>query len=126
MYCDKSEFDGIHGMMVYNKTNQRSGTSNQYNDMKEWVITVGRHKGIISGNDWVQAQILLNQNKSKSYRKPKSEVALLSGLLYCGNCGSFMRPKLSSRTNKNSERIYDYLCERKEKSHGEKCNNETS
>ena len=122
MYCDKSEFDGIHGMMVYNKTNQRSGTSNQYNDMKEWVITVGRHKGIISGNDWVQAQILLNQNKSKSYRKPKSEVALLSGLLYCGNCGSFMRPKLSSRTNKNSERIYDYLCERKEKSHGEKCN----
>lgn len=121
VYCDKTEFDGIHGMMVYNKTSQRTGKSNEYNSIDKWIIAVGKHDGLICGSDWVQSQMILNQNKSKSYRKPKSEVALLSGLLYCGNCGSFMRPKLSSRTNKNGERIYDYLCERKEKSHGEKC-----
>ena len=121
VYFDKTEFDGIHGMMVYNKTSQRTGKSNEYNSIDKWIIAVGKHDGLICGSDWVQSQMILNQNKSKSYRKPKSEVALLSGLLYCGNCGSFMRPKLSSRTNKNGERIYDYLCERKEKSHGEKC-----
>ena len=32
-----------------------------------------------------------------------------------------MRPKLSSRLNANGERIYDYLCETKEKTKGQDC-----
>lgn len=121
IYADKEEFDGIHGIMTYNKTNQQAGRANGINDIKDWVISVGKHKGLISGTDWVEAQKLLNQNKSKSYRKPKSNVALLSGLLYCGYCGSFMRPKLTQRRNKDGELIYDYLCELKEKSKSQKC-----
>lgn len=121
IYADKEEFDGIHGIMTYNKTNQQAGRANVINDIKDWVISVGKHKGLISGTDWVEAQKLLNQNKSKSYRKPKSNVALLSGLLYCGYCGSFMRPKLTQRRNKDGELIYDYLCELKEKSKSQKC-----
>jgi site-specific DNA recombinase len=34
-----------------------------------------------------------------------------------------MRPKLSSRVNKQGEKVYDYLCELKERSHGLKCDN---
>lgn len=122
IYSSKEKFDSIHGMMVYNKTNQQKKGINIFNSINEWVIAIGKHKGLICGADWVQAQKMLEQNKSKSFRKPKSNVALLSGLLFCEHCGSFMRPKLSQRKNQDGELIYDYLCELKEKSKGQKCN----
>lgn len=121
IFSEKSEFNGEHAIMAYNKTKQKIGKSNEIRDIKDWIIAVGKHKGIINSHDWIEVQKLLDQNKSKSYRKPKSNVALLSGILFCGKCGSFMRPKLSQRKNKDGELIYDYLCELKEKSKSQKC-----
>ncbi len=121
VFSNKSEFNGQHAIMAYNKTSQKTGKTNEIRDIKEWIMAVGKHQGIINSSEWIKVQTILEQNKSKSYRKARSNTALLSGLLYCGNCRSFMRPKLSQRKNKNGELIYDYLCELKEKSKCEKC-----
>lgn len=64
---------------------------------------------------------MLDVNKSKSYRRPRSNVALLSGLLRCGECGDYMRPKLTNRKNADGELIYTYMCSTKERSHGTVC-----
>lgn len=122
LYADKSRFNGKHGIMAYNKTDQTKDKAHSARDMKDWIIAVGKHKGIISGEEWVQVQKMLDENKSTSYRKPRSNVALLSGLLKCGNCGAPMRPKLSNRRTADGELIYDYLCKTKELSKSHNCN----
>ncbi len=122
IFADREAFDGVHGLMGYNKTKQHSGRANIVREIEEWVIAVGKHEGIISGGDWVKAQNNLNQNKSRSYRKPRSNTALMSGVLICGNCGGFMRPKMYNQDFEEGEKRFSYLCETKEKSKQCNCN----
>ena len=120
LFAREDEFDGKHGVMAYNKTAQ-GHRSKQPRETSEWIVTVGKHPGIVTGAQWETARRQLEQNRSKSFHKPRSGVALLSGLLRCGECGSFMRPKLSRRCNVDGEQIYVYLCEMKERSRGQNC-----
>ena len=122
IYALKEAFDGKHGLMVYNKTEQKGKKRQKVNDIKDWIISVGKHKGIISGKDFIEIQNLITKNGDKSYRKPLKNNALLSGLLRCSKCGSFMRPKLRTYKNSDGEYSFTYLCELKEKSRGAKCN----
>jgi hypothetical protein len=121
LFAEKEAFDGKHGIMAYNRTLQRPGKATQEKPINEWIVSVGKHLGAIPGSTWVQVQKLLELNKSKSYRKPRSHVALLSGLLYCGKCGSYMRPKLSDRKTATGEALYTYLCTTRERSQGHVC-----
>lgn len=123
IYADEKDFDGKHGLMVYNKTKRKAITKTvEKKDIKDWIIAVGKHKGIISGKDWVKVQELLKQNESMKYRKPTTSNALLSGILRCSHCGSFMRAKLlSNYTDENGRRRFNYMCELKDKSKKVKC-----
>lgn len=121
LFAEREAFDGNHGVIAYNRTLQRAGKTHEMKDMEEWIVAVGKHKGVISGSMWVKVQLQLDQNKSKNYRKPRSNVALLSGILFCGGCGGYMRPKLSGRYNDEGEQIYSYLCTMKEKSRMKCC-----
>lgn len=122
LFSEKAAFDGKHGVIAYNRTIQKAGKANKTRPMSEWIVSVGKHSGIVTGAQWIKAQTLLEQNRSKSYRKPRSNVALLSGLLFCGNCGDYMRPKLTNRLDAHGEQIYTYLCAMKERSRGHCCN----
>lgn len=123
-FSEHEAFDGTHGIMAYNRTDQNKGSTTRKKPIEEWVVAIGEHEGIISGKDWVYIQKLIDENKTKSFRwrtGQKSE-ALLSGLLHC-RCGHCMRPKATSRTGADGERLFRYLCELKEKSRLQKCQN---
>ena len=53
-FAERAEFDGEHGIMVYNRSLQRPGKANQIRPMEEWIVAVGKHPGIIAGGDWVR------------------------------------------------------------------------
>ena len=123
-FSDREAFDGTHGVMAYNRTEQAKGRTTRKKPMEEWVVAVGEHEGIISAENWIAVQGLLDENKSKSYRwrAGQKNEALLSGLLHC-RCGHCMRPKVTNRTTADGERHFSYLCELKEKSRRHKCDN---
>ena len=121
-FSEQSAFDGSHGIMAYNRTEQTKGCTTRKKPMEEWVVSVGEHEGIVSGENWITVQWLLVKNKSKDsrWRAGQTNTALLSGLLHC-RCGHCMRPKVTSRTTGDGERYFRYLCELKEKSRRQKC-----
>ena len=122
LFSDRAAFDGKHGIMAYNRTDQEKGKTTQYNPVNEWIVAVGKHPGLIPGKTWVRVQEALEQNKSKAFRRPKSNEALLTGLLYC-RCGNRMYPKLSKRRTADGDVIFTYVCKLKERSQRSLCNN---
>ena len=116
----REAFDGSCGIMAYNRTDQEKGKTTVLNPVSEWVVAIGRHPGFVPSRQWIKVQESLDRNKSKAYRKPRNNEALLTGLLFC-SCGDRMYPKLSKRKTAEGEPIYTYVCKMKERSKGDRC-----
>lgn len=119
---DISLFDGKNGLMVYNKLDQSTEQSHLEHPTEEWIVAVGQHKPFISGKQWIALQDRLKNGQERAYRRPRKNTALLSGLIRCANCHSYMRPKNYNRTDQNGNKIFAYMCEEKSKSKGQNCN----
>lgn len=121
---DQDELDHETGLMSYAKTTSVR-YRNQNTSCETWIISKGRHRGIITGKEFVYVQQLLESNKSKgiNFRDTRNSVALLSGLLQC-TCGHMMRPKNypASRVTEKGERTFAYRCPYKDMTYGENCN----
>lgn len=121
---DQDELDHETGLMSYAKTTSVR-YRNQNTSCETWIISKGRHRGIITGKEFVYVQQLLESNKGKgiNFRDTRNSTALLSGILRC-TCGHMMRPKNypASRVTEKGERTFAYRCPYKDMTHGEKCN----
>ncbi len=120
LFSGKEAFDNEHGIMAYNRTDQEKGRATKYLPASEWIVSVGKHPGLIPGKVWVSIQESLERNKSKSFRKPRNNEALLTGLLFC-SCGERMYPKISKRKTADGKPIYTYVCKMKERSQRSVC-----
>lgn len=120
LFSSREEFDNIHGISVYNRTDQEKGKATVYNPVSEWIVSVGKHQGIIPGKLWKGVQDNLERNKSKSFHRPRKNEALLTGLLFC-SCGNRMYPKLSKRETADGDHLYTYVCKMKERSKKDLC-----
>lgn len=120
--ANREDFDGVHGIMPFNRTAKTSELTIK-KDTEEWIIAVGRHPGAIPGSIFVRAQNILEENrdKGKSFQAPRTEAALLSGVIRCAHCGSFMRPKVYGKPLPDGSRRFNYICTKKLESRGELC-----
>lgn len=121
-------FDGTYAFMSYHKKLQGKTPlgkrKNIIHGIDEWIISIGKHEGIVDGKTWIAVWNLLHKNgftKRKTYGKTENE-SLLSGLITCECCGSFMRPKMRQSMHMSHKRNFVYMCELKERSRKGKCN----
>ena len=56
LFSEKSDFDGVHGILAYNRSDQEKGRATVYLPVGEWIVTVGQHPGLIPGRDWIKVQ----------------------------------------------------------------------
>ncbi|WOO36140.1 recombinase family protein [Anaerocolumna sp. AGMB13020] len=115
------KFNGGSGILCYNRTSQQNKASRNKRPPDQWVVALGKHKGLVSGNTFIRTQKLLKENSEKaSPRKDTSSYALVSGKIHCANCGSAMRVK---NIRKAGDKIYySYACEQKIFSKKMNCN----
>jgi site-specific DNA recombinase len=120
--CDiasaKDEFDGNHGVMVYNKHDESNKSKIKRRYKKEWIVSIAKHKGIIPSKDWIQAQNIIEENYEKAPRQDTGKIGLITPLLRCSKCGSKMRISIYK---KSTGTHYYYRCLMKEHSRGTRC-----
>lgn len=119
MASDKSKFDGKYGLVGYGKTADFSGKRLRAG-RDNWIISVGQHQGLISGEDFITIQKNITERAAKFPRYHTSQVAQFSGLIKC-SCGAPMLVK-GNRPDKHGNPSYYYKCMRKHKSLGTHCN----
>ncbi|MDR1687090.1 MAG: recombinase family protein [Clostridiales bacterium] len=133
VWAKREDFDGVRGIMAYNKTEQTkeidSGSKaldpkytqkTLRRDVKDWIVSVGKHEGQISGEKWTRAQKIIAEIAANNSARPKeTSKALLSGLVICENCQSRMFVRCETgRQNPDKTPRFKYICDIKYRKKG--------
>lgn len=106
---EERECSDRFGLLSYNKRDYTKKNVPR-NSKDQWIISIGKHKGIVAGKTWVRIQEMLESNKPSPNRvKAHNDYSLLSGMIYCTKCGSKMFAKFRS----NNADLFDYICNSK-------------
>ncbi|KAF5066509.1 hypothetical protein DSECCO2_263070 [anaerobic digester metagenome] len=110
---EEKDCSNIYGLISYNKRDYKKKHAPRQS-VDKWIISIGRHKGRIEGKKWVAIQAILEENipTGKNPSKIHNDYSLLSGLIYCDNCGGRMFAKHRSGKKGNSA-LFDYICHSK-------------
>ncbi len=104
-----------YGILSYNKRDYKKKNAPRQS-IDKWIIAVGKHKGIVSGKQWITVQDILEDNKpdGKKPAKMHNDYSLLSGLIFCEKCGKrlFAKRGLTGKRKDESDRFY-YMCNSK-------------
>lgn len=108
---DKAQCSDKYALLAYNKRDYRRKNAPRQ-DITKWIIAIGKHRGRVSGQKWVAVQQILKDNIPTGHKPAvmHNSYSLLSGLIYCGKCGSRMFAKQRSGS---SQGLYDYICNNK-------------
>ncbi len=97
-----------YGLLAYNKRDYSKKHAPRQ-PIGKWIIAIGRHKGRIPGRKWAAVQRLLADNipTGKKPAKMHNGYSLLSGLIFCKECGSrlFAKPRSGQGAG-----LFDYVC----------------
>ena len=98
------------GLLSYNKRDYTKKHAPRQ-AMEKWIIAIGKHNGLITGNRWATVQNIVEANKPDGVHPARTvnDYSLLSGLIFCDKCGQRMFSKIR---NYNSE-LFDYQCNSK-------------
>lgn len=103
-----AEKSNENGLTAYNKRSLYTNKTLK----SDWIIATGKHRAFINGKDWVRVQKIIESNAHKTIKPAllHNKNSLLSGIIYCKNCGSRLFAK--QRSGKD---VYDYICANKQK-----------
>lgn len=107
---EEKNCSGQCGLISYGKRDYTRKASPRL-DVSEWIVAVGKHRGVVEGRDWVAVQSRLEGNRPDGdpHGSVHNGYSLLSGLIFCKKCGERMFAKQRS----NSETLFDYICSSK-------------
>lgn len=104
----KEDFTGDSALLYYNRRKPHKKTTRK-RDEKDWILSIGEHKGIVSSDSFVAAQIKMTKNKAKGSTSGHSTKTPLSGLVKCGKCGGLMTISASPKSTCTSKGYHVYF-----------------
>lgn len=112
------------GVYVFNRTSSKNafGTRNNHasKNTDDLIRVEGGMPAIVSKEDFAAVQAKMARNKRQPGFYKAKELYLLSGLIFCGECGHTMQGN-SRISGRSKERYISYRCGQKDR--GIKCNN---
>ncbi len=74
------------------------------------MISVGKHEGFIASQNWIQAQMIL-EDIARQYNRPHRKTnALLAGIVHCPYCGKRLSVISESDQWTNGKPRFKYVC----------------
>ena len=123
VYGELNDFDGVHGISVYNRTKQTKEESEdstfvhpeftkmtKQKDTSDWIVAVGKHEGFVTAKDWIAAQSLKEDIADKYNRPHRATNALLSGIIFCPKCNRRLNVITESGRYTHGKPRFKYAC----------------